>query len=483
MKLMRSAAKTKEIAEYGDFQTPVALAREICATLARSGIQPKTIIEPTCGIGNILQAALEVFPACQHALGLEISNTYVTQARVVCGNGKVVIRAADFLQTDWRETLRDLPEPFLVIGNPPWVTNSQLSVLGSRNVPEKTNFQLRQGYEAMTGKSNFDLSEWMLLQLLNALNGRSATLAMLCKTTVARKVLRHAWQQRVALSSSAMYNINAARHFGAAVDACLLVCQFTPQTANVSCQVFADLQSGKSSHAIGFRDGQLVASLELYERWRHLQGSGGRWRSGVKHDCSKVMELAKEGDKYRNGLGELAQLEDDFVYPLLKSSDLSRGVETPRRWILITQKAVNQNTFVIKETARRTWAYLEKHGELLDGRGSVIYRKRPRFSVFGVGDYSFTDWKVAISGFYKKLQFRLVGPHQGRPVLFDDTVYFLPCATRAEAEELAARLNSNIAKEFFSAFIFWESKRPITTELLQKLDLTVLRRVLENHHL
>ena len=45
----------------------------------------------------------------------------------------------------------------------------------------------------MTGKSNFDISEWMLIRLLEALQGRRATIAMLCKTATARKVLRHAW--------------------------------------------------------------------------------------------------------------------------------------------------------------------------------------------------------------------------------------------------------------------------------------------------
>jgi hypothetical protein len=39
-------------------------------------------------------------------------------------------------------------------------------------------------------------------------------------------------------------------------------------------------------------------------------------------------------------------------------------------------------------------------------------------------------------------------------------------------------LNSAPASEFFSAFVFWDAKRPITVDLLRKLSLTALAREL-----
>jgi len=39
-------------------------------------------------------------------------------------------------------------------------------------------------------------------------------------------------------------------------------------------------------------------------------------------------------------------------------------------------------------------------------------------------------------------------------------------------------ITSKPAKEFFSAFIFWDAKRPITAHLLNMLDLAALARVL-----
>ena len=69
----------------------------------------------------------------------------------------------------------------------------------------------------------------------------------------------------------------------------------------------------------------------------------------------------------------------------------------------------------------------------------------PKFSVFGVGPYSFAPWKVAISGFYKRFDFRVVSPVDERPVVLDDTSYFLPCKSQEDAETLVALLNSKDA--------------------------------------
>src|SRR6266576_4342275 len=44
--------------EYGDFQTPLSLAKAVCQRLFEIGYRPKILIEPTCGKGNFILAAL-----------------------------------------------------------------------------------------------------------------------------------------------------------------------------------------------------------------------------------------------------------------------------------------------------------------------------------------------------------------------------------------------------------------------------------------
>ena len=481
---MARTSKSKRAAEFGDFQTPMPLARKVCATLLRQGLEPATILEPTCGEGAFLRAALEGFATASKALGLEINPSYVEFARAQLRNSpyqsKAEILKRDFFATDWCRLIATLSEPILVIGNPPWVTKAALGVLGSSNLPDKSNFQSHTGLDAITGKSNFDIAEWMLIKLLDCLNGREATVAMLCKTAVARKVLLHVWKNSLSLKDSSVHRIDAREVFGAAVDACLLVCNLSASRHSQDCDVYQALGDVEKAGAIGYRDGRLLADVPAYERLKHLRGDEVyRWRSGMKHDCGKVMEFHKEGRRYRNGLGELVELEDEYLYPMLKSSQLANATSAhPKRWVLVTQRSLSDDTAMIARTAPKTWEYLVSHAERLDGRRSSIYRNRPRFSVFGVGDYSFAPHKVAISGLHKRLRFAEIGTSGGKPILLGDTSYFVSCRTREEASFIASLLNSEVAKDFFSAFIFWDAKRPITIEILRQLDLTALAKEL-----
>lgn len=474
--------KSKATVEFGDFQTPPELAERCCALLAATGFSPASILEPTCGQGNFLSAALKIFPGATKAVGLEINPAYAEVARLQTqdrqATQQVTIHEEDFFRADWAAILRQLPDPPLVIGNPPWVTNSQLGLIAGHNLPRKTNRQNLAGLDALTGKSNFDISEWMLLRTLELLNGRPAVLAVLCKTATARKVLAQAWQQAWPLARAHLYRIDAAQYFDAAVAACWLVIELTRGGHSRECSDHDALSLSAPARSFGWRDDRLIADLAAYDSWKHLCAVKPlAWRSGVKHDCAKVLELTGDGTGFRNGLDEHVELEPDYLYPLLKSSEVAaNNAIAPRRWVLITQGGIGEGTHTIRHRAPKTWQYLLEHAELLDSRASAIYKNRPRFSVFGVGAYSFTPWKVGISGFYKKLAFRVIAPSQGKPVLLDDTCYFLPCRDQAEAEMVAALLNSKPAQQFFSAFIFWDAKRPITGELLRQLDLLTLAR-------
>jgi hypothetical protein len=221
----------------------------------------------------------------------------------------------------------------------------------------------------------------------------------------------------------------------------------------------------------------------MHDRWGHLEGGEGedvyRWRSGIKHDCSDVAELSGTFGTWRTGDGVAVDIEPDLLYPMLKASDLGNGkVHVPRRWMLVTQRTVGEDTSKIATVAPRTWVYLQENAARMDRRASVIYKNRPRFSMFGVGEYSFSPWKVGIAGLYKKIDFKVIGPHEGKPVVLDDTCYSVPCRTQEEAEFVAFLLNSEPAREFYSAFVFWDAKRPITVDLLRRLDLRRLAAAL-----
>ncbi len=45
---MNVILERKRIAEFGDFQTPPELAAKVCEIVSRLGVQPLSLIEPTC---------------------------------------------------------------------------------------------------------------------------------------------------------------------------------------------------------------------------------------------------------------------------------------------------------------------------------------------------------------------------------------------------------------------------------------------------
>ncbi|MBI5060022.1 SAM-dependent DNA methyltransferase [candidate division KSB1 bacterium] len=469
--------------EFGDFQTPMDLARRVCALAGESGIAFRSVVEPTCGIGNFLIAAKERIPTLTDALGVEVNPSYAAQATHAMStpaSGVIPkIVCANFFDYDWSAELQNLPEPLLVIGNPPWVTNAELSSIGSRNLPVKSNIFRHRGIDALTGKSNFDISEWMLIQAVEWMSGRSGMLAVLCKTSVARKVMTYAWKRGLRIKTADLYLIDAQANFSASVDACLLAVVIGEGADSATCAVHPSLDAD-ATRRFGFDHGRVIANADLYRKWRPLAGNGNSpWRSGVKHDCAAVFELQREGELFRNGNGELAPLDATDVFPLLKSSDVANGRQAiGRRWILMTQRHAGDDTTRLETGSPLTWSYLQANLAAIQRRASNMYKSQHPFAMYGVGPYSYAPWKVAISGLYKRLFFQLIPPFDGKPVILDDTCYFLPFETEIAAKTVYDLLNSTPAQEFLESLVFWDSKRPITADLLRSLDLERLAKTL-----
>ena len=466
--------------EYGDFQTPEKLAKRVVSLVAELYGTPDVVIEPTAGLGTFLAASAGEWETHSEYIGYEINKGYVDLARRSLSRFNAQIFHRDFFSEDWTGNVAKFGKTrILIIGNPPWVTNSDLGQLRSDNLPKKSNFQGLRGLDARTGKSNFDIAEWMLIRLIEALPSDGA-IAMLCKTMTARKVLRHFWKTEGGREGSKLFHIDAKAEFNVAVDACLFFAT-GKRTGNRSASVYDDLDTKSKKKRFGFIDGDLVSDLDSYQAQRNLDGGSSiyTWRSGIKHDAAKVMEFACDGRKLINGFGEIVDIEGDYVFPLLKSSDLGNGRIAIRKAVLATQRPTGDNTAEIERKAPRTWRYLMRHAGALDGRKSSIYENRPRFSIFGIGPYSYAPWKVAISGLYKKISFVIVPPCGARPVMVDDTCYSIPCHSKEEAELLYALLSSSQATDFLGALVFTDSKRPITIDVLRRLSIVELARHLK----
>lgn len=405
----------------------------------------------------------EIDPAYAQSLQRQIEKEQLQE--------RVSIKNADFFSMDWLEETKRHDGQLLIIGNFPWVTNSAQGGIGGTNLPEKSNFQGHSGFDSISGKANFDISEWMTIEALRWLKGRTGALAMLVKTAVARKILAYANKQRIAVSESFIVKIDAKKYFNASVDACLLVIRINKnEECGFDYTVFENLKSFNGCR-VGHRGGLPISDLAAYEKNNYLMGnSPQKWRSGLKHDASSIMEFTLTHDGFLNGLGEIVQLEDSYLFPLLKGSDVGSSKKWGEKYVLVTQRYVGQPTDPIKDTAPRTWDYLMRHASRMNSRGSVIYAKNPPFSIFGVGPYAFRPWRIAICGLYKSLNFKVVGPLKEKPVMFDDTVYYTSFETQEEADRVSKKLASSSAQEFLSSLIFWDDKRAVKSSILNLLD-------------
>lgn len=462
--------------EFGDYQTPQILADEVLTFLAAQSLQPGAIIEPTCGLGTFVKAAANTYPFAS-LFAFDVNRKYTRELEINAATfqTRVNIENQDFFEKDWKTFFNSLPGEILIVGNPPWVTNSSLGAIQGKNLPKKSNFQNYTGLAAKTGKANFDISEWILIKLLESLGHHRACLAMLCKTVTARKVLRHAWRNRFPINRASLHKIDAQSHFQVAVDACLLLVHTGTWEPSLTATVYGGLSCTNKIGAFGLHGKELVANMEEYVQLRDLDGmSHYTWRSGVKHDAARVMEFTREGKKLTNSAGEEAEIEDQYLFPLLKSSDLANGRMQPKRLVLLTQRHPSDDTSNIRMNAPATWQYLLSHESVFAARQSIIYRKSPRFGIFGIGAYTFSPWKVAVSGLYKTLKFRVIGSADGKPIVLDDTCYFIPCQSRQESEFIGELLNSDLCQRFLRSLVFLDSKRPITIDILNRIDLKCL---------
>lgn len=468
--------------EYGDWQTNLELACRVCLLVKNQGISPEVIIEPTCGVGTFILASVIVFgETAKEIYGIEIYKPYIYELKfhfldyALNNPGIINCRIHLIHQSIFGFEFESLGiaqnKNVLVVGNPPWVTNSKLGEINSENLPKKSNFKNFKGLEAITGKANFDIAEYITYQLLDSFHNQDACLAFLIKNSVAKNVVFEQKNGRYNIKSMTQYNIDAKKEFDVSVAACLFVAILGSGKAK-QCSV-TNLYKLNAPFSYGWVGDCFVSNVDDYLKCTGIDGKCQlTWWSGLKHDCSKVMELEKKEGKLFNNLKEEVNIEQDLVYPILKSSDLKTTEITAfRKYVIVTQKSTSDDTSVIKENQPKTYQYLEDHNLWFDKRGSVIYKNRPKYCIFGIGPYSFLPYKIAIPGLYKSTSFSLVRPMEGKCVMLDDTCYLLGFNDEKTANCVLKVLNSDIVQCFMKSLVFYDAKRSINKDLLMRIDL------------
>lgn len=447
--------------EYGDYQTPVYFCDKICNYLSVNyKFNPDIIIEPTCGIGNFITTVSKYYHA--PVVGIEINSVYAQCAS--SNNPYAQIVNANVFDYNFKDVCEG--KQVLFIGNPPWATNSSLDI----NTPYKSNFKGLKGIDALTGMSNFDICEYIILDTLGQVIWTNSILCFICKTSVARNVISEIFRRQIPVKNIEMLKIDSKAVFGVSVAACGLIIHLSENSCDTISDVYIkNFETGTISDTLSIINGQI--RFNNYKEVHDLSGSFPYpWRSGIKHDCSKIIELHMVDRQFVNKDKEVLDVEDDIIYPLVKSSDFKSPIICEfSKFVIVTQRSTSQPTRYIADYYPKMWNYLNAHKDNFCRRKSSIYKKGDDFSIFGVGDYSFAPYKVGISGFYKKPLFGLL--YSTKPVMLDDTCYSISFYDYDTAYCMMLLLNSRTVQEYLISIAFLDSKRPYTSKLLSKLDL------------
>ncbi|RLD54065.1 MAG: hypothetical protein DRJ01_18550 [Bacteroidetes bacterium] len=481
-------------AEYGDFQTNRNLSDNVCNLLKNQNTEPEIIIEPTCGKGNFIISSLKTFKKIKFIYGVEIYKPYVWETKFnildyfldnkISNLPEINIYHYNVFDFNFDKIAsKHKDQKILIIGNPPWVTNSKLSSLGSDNLPLKSNFKNHNGLDAITGKGNFDIGEYISVNLISIFSKSNGNFAFLVKNSVVKNILLEQNRTKYQISNIEQFDIDAKKEFNVSVNACLLSCSLNKKSSLIICEY--DFYTKNMIKEYGWVNDKFVANIELYLKSKDIDGkSPFVWRQGVKHDASKIMEFENVNGSYLNNNEETVEIEKDLVFALLKSSDLKGTViDKSRKYTIITQRKVGQETKYIKELYPKTYNYLFNNIEYFKKRKSSIYKGKPVFSIFGIGDYSFKPYKVAIAGMYKTTTFSLVKPNNSKPVMLDDTCYFIGFDTLIEAEITRVLLNKEITQNFIQSIAFKDAKRMITKDLLMRIDLAEIIKEIDFYEL
>ena len=453
--------------EYGDYQTPLYFTKKIVDyTKKEYNLNPDLIIEPTCGIGNFIKASRQQYPNVP-IIGIDINEEYLKQIDFDINGIKLFNE--NIFTFDFNKIKKDTDTNYLIIGNPPWITNTQLSKFNSDNIPMKRNYKKLEFFHAITGESNFDVSEFIILRIIEEFKKLNTSLVFLCKYTVACNIFEQIVKNNIKLARIEIIKFDSMKIFKADTSSCIFIIQFNHENKDITTCDVTNIDNIDEKYTIG------VINDKLYSDVNNIVDVDGEcpfeWRQGIKHDCAKIMELEQDGTNYKNKKDEQVILEENLLYPLLKTSNLKNPIiNSSDKKIIITQHKLKEDTSYIKEDCPLTWKYLYKNREYFENRKSSIYINTPPYSIFGIGEYTFKKYKVAISGFYKKGLFTLVYADD-KSMMLDDTCYYISFDNYNHAYITMLILNSYVVKKFLSSIVFLDSKRPYTKKVLKRVDL------------
>ena len=198
-----------------------------------------------------------------------------------------------------------------------------------------------------------------------------------------------------------------------------------------------------------------------------LGGCSYSIRHGAKDDLKSVFEIS---------YSKFKEIEQDFVYPYLKSKDIVRWGTLSYSYRIIPQKKSGENNEIfLQNDLPMTYKYLLANRQALEKRKSTWLKTGPFYSVFGVGKYTWSKYKVAWCRLGFRPEFCVISTENDsilgeKTLIPGDHFMFIPFDKEKEAHAICALLNSTPYIKTLGG-ISHKSKSALSKKVVSSLSL------------
>ncbi|GAB6877983.1 hypothetical protein JCM17823_02570 [Halorubrum gandharaense] len=363
-----------------------------------------------------------------------------------------------------------------LVGNPPWITWSDLpdSVRDAwRSGPvDRLGLSVREGAESLLGHANDDVSVPFLWTCIDRHLARGGTVSVVCKRGLmkgpAGRLFREGSVGHRRLAPARVHDFTHLAPFGDGVnaDAAVYTLRADREPTFPVPAVAWSRPPGDGVEPTDTPQRATFDSVATMRRRLARQETGltpvdpedpaGSWvrtdadrralgecevpiRHGVKDDAAAVFGMDD---------ADLDRVEPDRVFPYLKSKHVVKfGLFGHEHRLVPMDAAHEDNEAALRDACPETYAYLQDHRDRLAARSSSWLEKGPFYNVFGLGEYTWAPYKVVWCRLGFKPHFVVVSTVDDdllgeKLVVPGDHCMFVPTDDEREAHFLCGLLNS-----------------------------------------
>ena len=438
---------------------------------------------------NLLLAVADLLPLCKSEIRLP----------VYC--------ADSILAEKQKSVPADLHGAFdVVAGNPPWINWETIPDEYRRKTKplwERHGLFPHSGMDVILGKSKKDLSMLMTYQVMEDFLAPGGTLAFIITRATLKSAGSGQGFRRFQLGDTTpirpvhVDDLSAIKPFGSVGGSPLIIVLKkgeraiypTPyafwkrKSAAKASWSWPSLEKAKADSILLSQVAEPVDNLDKTSPWitaeretlavlRKMLGhaeytayagvySGGAngvyWMRVIEEKPNGLLLVENIAEAGKRAVKPMrVEIEPDYLYPLLRASEVECWRAEPKIAVLVVQDAQTRRGIdekYLKGKSPRTWQYLSRFETLLRSRaawkrffttrnGDSVRERAPFYSMFAVGRYTFAPFKVVWPRMASSLDAAVVGPIKSMPVLPQETITFIPFDNRDEAHFVCALINS-----------------------------------------